>query len=74
VTYGLQKRLKPTEQAANGADPSDEDRLNGLSVTSREWETAKFKEDMERLPEVRTPPVDHGNASPCLPTISMLLS
>jgi hypothetical protein len=53
VTYGLQKRAKPSAPETNGAGPSREDPLNGLSVTSREWEAARFKQDVESLPEVR---------------------
>lgn len=54
VTYGLSKRVKPSERDGNGAGPSKEDPLQGLSVTSREWEAARFKQDVEALPEVRS--------------------
>ncbi len=52
MTYGLQKRARPSEREADGAGPSRDDPLNGLSVTSREWEAARFKQDVESLPEV----------------------
>lgn len=55
VTYGLSKRAKPSECQVNGAGPIGEDALNGLSVTSREWEAARFKQDVETLPEVCAP-------------------
>lgn len=50
VEYGLQKRLRPSENGA--ATPGSENGVQGLSVTSREWEAAKYKKDMESLPEV----------------------
>ncbi len=55
MTYGLSKRAKPSERQADGAGPIGEDPFNGLSVTSREWEAARFKQDVESLPEVGAP-------------------
>lgn len=61
VEYGLQKRLRPSERTENGeVGPSSEDGLHRLSVTSREWEAAKYKKDMESLPEVSSLYLSHA--------------
>ena len=67
VTYGLSKRAKPSERQANMAGPIGEDPLNGLSVTSREWEAARFKQDVDSLPEVYI-----QARSPCMPCMVRL--
>ena len=56
VTYGLVTRARPSEQRnGDAAEPNGQNGTAGLSVASREWELQKYKQDMERLPEVGTP-------------------
>ena len=58
VTYGLQTRAAPRGDGDAGAGPSDANggAAAGRFQNTREWEAAKLRDDVERLPDVRGPP------------------
>ena len=56
VTYGLQTRAAPRGDGDAGAGPSSAGGGGaGRFQNMREWEAAKLRDDVERLPDVRGP-------------------
>lgn len=57
VMYGLQTRAAPRSNGDAGAGPSSANGGGGAGhfQNTREWEAAKLRDDVERLPDVRCP-------------------